>query len=150
MYTDGPLGHSMALGNSGQYIPQVLQSKVALCMVAHPFNISTWMAGAGGPLSSRPFWYTQRAPGQPGVGRESQSQNNRTNESLSHTEASPFSFFFRDPLCISVSYVRNPALSYSSRPWDTPRLTGLTPPTYTYPTPPSSGKLSKVFLFVVL
>jgi hypothetical protein len=33
-------------------------------VVAHAFNPSTWEAEAGGFLSSRPVWSTERAPGQ--------------------------------------------------------------------------------------
>lgn len=34
-------------------------------MVAHNFNPKTWMAEAGGCLSSRVAWSTKRDPGQP-------------------------------------------------------------------------------------
>jgi hypothetical protein len=43
-------------------------------MVAHAFNPSTWEAEAGGFLSSRPAWTTERVPGQPGLHRETLSQ----------------------------------------------------------------------------
>jgi hypothetical protein len=38
--------------------------------VAHTFKPSTWEAEAGGFLSSRPAWSTERVPGQPGLYRE--------------------------------------------------------------------------------
>jgi hypothetical protein len=41
-------------------------------VVAHAFNPSTWEAEAGGFLSSRPAWSTERIPGQPGLHREIQ------------------------------------------------------------------------------
>jgi hypothetical protein len=37
------------------------------------FNPSTWEAEAGGFLSSRPAWSTERVPGQPGLHRETLS-----------------------------------------------------------------------------
>jgi hypothetical protein len=39
-------------------------------VVAHAFNPSTREAEAGGFLSSRPAWSTERVPGQPGLHRE--------------------------------------------------------------------------------
>jgi hypothetical protein len=37
-------------------------------------NPSTWEAEAGGFLSSRPAWSTERVPGQPGLHRKTLSQ----------------------------------------------------------------------------
>jgi hypothetical protein len=42
--------------------------------VAHACNPSTREAEAGGFLSSRPAWSTERVPGQPGLHRETLSQ----------------------------------------------------------------------------
>jgi hypothetical protein len=39
-------------------------------VVVHAFNPSTWEAEAGGFLSSRPTWFTEWVPGQPGIYRE--------------------------------------------------------------------------------
>jgi hypothetical protein len=39
-------------------------------VVAHAFDPSTWEAEAGGFLSSRQAWSTERVPGQPGLHRE--------------------------------------------------------------------------------
>jgi hypothetical protein len=38
--------------------------------VAHAFNPRTQEAEAGGSLSLRPAWSTQRVPGQPGLHKE--------------------------------------------------------------------------------
>ena len=46
-------------------------------MVAHAFNPSTWEAEAGGFLSSRPAWSTERVPGQPGLHRETLSRKTK-------------------------------------------------------------------------
>jgi hypothetical protein len=43
-------------------------------MVVHAFNPSTSEAEAGGFLSLRPAWSTERVPGQPGLYRETLSQ----------------------------------------------------------------------------
>jgi hypothetical protein len=42
--------------------------------VAHAFNPSTQEAEAGGFLSSRPAWSTEKVPGQPGLYRETLSR----------------------------------------------------------------------------
>jgi hypothetical protein len=44
-------------------------------VVAHAFNPSTWEAKAGRFLSSRPAWSTKGVPGQPGLYRETLTQN---------------------------------------------------------------------------
>jgi hypothetical protein len=51
-------------------------------VVAHTFNPSTWEAEAeaDGFLSYRPAWSTQWVPGQPGLQRETLSQNNNNNK----------------------------------------------------------------------
>jgi hypothetical protein len=49
-------------------------------MLAHAFNPSTWEAEADGFLSSRPPWSIKWAPGQPGLHRETLSQNKQTNK----------------------------------------------------------------------
>jgi hypothetical protein len=49
-------------------------------MVVHAFNTSTWEAGAGGFLSSRPVWSTKWVPGQPGLHRETLSQKKKKNK----------------------------------------------------------------------
>jgi hypothetical protein len=41
-----------------------------VAVVAHAFNPSTWEAGAGRSLSSRPAWSIERVLGQPGIYRE--------------------------------------------------------------------------------
>jgi hypothetical protein len=46
-------------------------------VVVHAFNPSTWEAEAGGFLSSRPAWSTERVPGQPGLHRETLSQKTK-------------------------------------------------------------------------
>jgi hypothetical protein len=50
-----------------------------LGVVAHTFNPSTWEAEAGGFLSLRPAWSTEWDPEQPGLHRETLSQNNNSN-----------------------------------------------------------------------
>ena len=45
--------------------------------MAHTFNLSTWEAEAGGFLSSRLAWSTECVPGQPGLHRETLSQNTK-------------------------------------------------------------------------
>jgi hypothetical protein len=47
-------------------------------VVAHAFSPSTWEAEAGGFLSSRPVLSTKWVPGQPGLYRETRSQNKQT------------------------------------------------------------------------
>jgi hypothetical protein len=53
-------------------------------VVAHAFNPGTWEAEAeaeaGGFLNSRPAWSTKWVPGQPGLRRETLSQNNNNNK----------------------------------------------------------------------
>jgi hypothetical protein len=51
-------------------------------VVAHAFNPSTWEAEAGGFLSSRPAWSTERVPGHPGLHREtlSRKKQNKTKQ----------------------------------------------------------------------
>jgi hypothetical protein len=52
-------------------------------VVVHAFNPSTWKAEAGGFLSSRPAWSTERVPGQPGLHRETRKKKktkNKTNK----------------------------------------------------------------------
>jgi hypothetical protein len=51
-------------------------------VVAHAFSPSTWEAEAGGFLSSRPAWSTKWVPGQPGLHRETLSQNKQTNKQI--------------------------------------------------------------------
>jgi hypothetical protein len=43
-------------------------------VVAHAFDPSTWEAEAGGFLGSRPAWFTEWVPGQPGLHRETLSR----------------------------------------------------------------------------
>jgi hypothetical protein len=54
-------------------------------VVAHTFNPSTWEAEAGEFLSSRPAWSTKSFPGQPGLYRETLSQNNNNNNNKPKT-----------------------------------------------------------------
>jgi hypothetical protein len=49
-------------------------------VVVHPFNPSTWEAEAGRSLTSRPAWSTKWVPGQPGLHRETLSQQNKTSK----------------------------------------------------------------------
>jgi hypothetical protein len=53
-------------------------------VVACTFNPTIWEAEAGGSLSSRPAWSTERVPGQPGLPREILSQKAR-NIACRHT-----------------------------------------------------------------
>jgi hypothetical protein len=46
-------------------------------VVAPAFNPSTWKAEAGGFLSSRPAWSTERVLGQPGLHRETLSRETK-------------------------------------------------------------------------
>jgi hypothetical protein len=46
-------------------------------VVAHAFNPSTWEAEAGRFLSLRPAWSTKWVPGQPGLHRETLSQEKK-------------------------------------------------------------------------
>jgi hypothetical protein len=54
---------------------------VTRAVVAHAFSPSTWEAEAeaeaGRFLSSRPAWFTEWVPGQPGLHRETLSQKNK-------------------------------------------------------------------------
>ena len=45
--------------------------------MVHAFNPSIWKAEAGGFLSLRPAWSTERVPGQPGQHKETLSQTNK-------------------------------------------------------------------------
>jgi hypothetical protein len=58
-------------------------------MVAHAFNPSTWEAEAGGFLSSRKVWSTERVPGQPGLHRETLSRNKQTNKQTKQNKTKP-------------------------------------------------------------
>jgi hypothetical protein len=49
--------------------------ELSRAVVLHAFNPSTWEAEAGGFLSLRPAWSTKQVPGQPGLHRETLSQN---------------------------------------------------------------------------
>jgi hypothetical protein len=49
-------------------------------VMVHAFNLSTWEVEAGGFLSSRPAWSTERVPGQPGLHRETLSRKTKTNK----------------------------------------------------------------------
>jgi hypothetical protein len=44
-------------------------------VVAHNFNLNTWEAEAGRFLSLRPAWSTEWVPEQPGLHRETLSEN---------------------------------------------------------------------------
>jgi hypothetical protein len=60
-------------------------------VVVHAFNPSTWEAEAGGFLSSRAAWSTERVPGQPELYRETLSQkktNKKTGSSYTETNLS--------------------------------------------------------------
>ena len=46
-------------------------------MVVHTFNPSAWKAEAGGSQGSRPAWSTEQVLGQPGLHRETLSQNKK-------------------------------------------------------------------------
>ena len=50
-------------------------------VVAHPFNLSTQETEPGRSLSSRSAWTTEQVPGQPGLHKETLSQEqNKTNK----------------------------------------------------------------------
>jgi hypothetical protein len=51
-------------------------------MVVHAFNPSTWEAETGEFLSSRPAWSTEWVPGQPGLHRETLSQEKKKKKTL--------------------------------------------------------------------
>jgi hypothetical protein len=53
--------------------------------VVHAFNPSAWEAEAGGFLSSRPAWSTKWVPGQPGLHRETLSQNQKNKQTNKKT-----------------------------------------------------------------
>jgi hypothetical protein len=57
--------------------------------VAHAFNPSTREAEAGGFLSSRPAWSTERVPGQPGLHRETLSRNNQKTKQNNNNNKKP-------------------------------------------------------------
>ena len=61
---------------TAEYLGKVgcLETPLLPGVVAHAFNPSSWEAEAGGFLSSRPAWSTERGPGQPGLQRETLSQ----------------------------------------------------------------------------
>jgi hypothetical protein len=54
--------------------------KKSQAVVVHAFNPSTWEAEAGGFLSLRPAWSTERVPGQPGLYRETLSRKKTINK----------------------------------------------------------------------
>jgi hypothetical protein len=54
-------------------------------VVVHAFNSSTQEAEAGGSLSSRPAWSTERVTGQPGLHRETLSRKNKKKMFLDYT-----------------------------------------------------------------
>jgi hypothetical protein len=91
-------------------------------VVAHTFNPSTREAEAGGFLSSRPAWSTERVPGQPGLHRETLSQKTKTKtknkkqKTKNQTETKQKTMGWRDgsvvralrvhfPLCPQVSSI---------------------------------------------
>jgi hypothetical protein len=53
-----------------------LKTFFSRAVVVHAFNPSTW---AGGFLSLKAAWFTERAPGQPGLHRETLSRKNKNN-----------------------------------------------------------------------
>jgi hypothetical protein len=57
--------------------------------VAHASNPRSWEAEAGEFLSSKPTWSTEQVPGQPGLHRETLSQNKtkQTSKQKTNTEA---------------------------------------------------------------
>jgi hypothetical protein len=56
------------------YIRSCLKTKIiAPVVMAYSFNPSTREAEGGGSLSSRPAWFTDRVPGQPGLHKETLS-----------------------------------------------------------------------------
>jgi len=55
-------------------------------VVVHAFNPSPRKAEAGGSLSSRPAWSTERVPGQPGLHRESLSGKTKQNKTKQKTK----------------------------------------------------------------
>jgi hypothetical protein len=62
-------------------IAQIKWSFLVTGRVAHTFNHTTQEAEAGGSLSSRPAWYTNQAPGQPGLHRKTlSSKTKQTNK----------------------------------------------------------------------
>jgi hypothetical protein len=55
----------------------LIKESIGPAVVAHTFNPSTWEAEAGGFLSSRPAWFTEWVPGQPGLHRETLSRKKK-------------------------------------------------------------------------
>jgi hypothetical protein len=76
-------------GCKGPLYPfKILEEEISILarrVVAHAFNPSTWKAEAGGFLSLRPAWSTEWVPGQPGLHRETLSQNKQTNKQKTQT-----------------------------------------------------------------
>jgi hypothetical protein len=68
---------------------QLLRNDSLPGVVAHAFNPSTWEAEAGGFLSSRPAWSTERVPGQPGLHRETLSRKTNNNNNKKKKETIP-------------------------------------------------------------
>jgi hypothetical protein len=58
-------------------------------VVVHAFNLSTREAEAGGFLSSRPAWSTKWVLGQPGLYRETLSQNKKTKNKQTNKKSHP-------------------------------------------------------------
>jgi hypothetical protein len=70
-------------------------------VVSHAFNPSTWEAGAGGFLSSRPAWSTEWIPGQPGLYRETLSRKTKQNKTT--TTPPPKKRVVKEDLCLKES-----------------------------------------------
>jgi hypothetical protein len=73
------------------------KQKSGQAMLVHAFNPSTWEAETDGSLSSRPVWSSEQVPGQPGLHRETLTQEKR--KTLGGGEKKKaftfsFSFFF--------------------------------------------------------
>ena len=56
-------------------------------MVAHTFSLSTQGAEAGRSLSLKPVWSTAIVLGQPGLHKETLSQNKQTNKQTKNKQA---------------------------------------------------------------
>jgi hypothetical protein len=82
-------------------------------VVVHAFNPSTWEAKAGGFLSSKPAWSTERVPGQPELHRETLSwETKKIKQQQQQQQQQPSHTLIKPKLCLQMDpYI------YCKGPW---------------------------------